>query len=40
VPPLVDLKGVVLPAARVGGPYPGRYSEKLRGGSGTVAQVK
>jgi hypothetical protein len=40
VPPLVDLKGVVLPAARVGGPYPGRYSDKLRGGSGTVAQVK
>jgi hypothetical protein len=25
VPPLVDLRGVVLPAARLGGPAPGRY---------------
>jgi hypothetical protein len=25
VPPLVDLKRIVLPAARLGGPVPGRY---------------
>jgi hypothetical protein len=40
VPPLVDLKGIVLPAARVGGPYPGRYAVKVPGGSRTVAKVK
>ena len=28
VPPLVDLKGVVLPAASAGGPAPGRYVSK------------
>jgi len=35
VPPLVDLNGVVLPAARIGGPYPGRYAAKLHSGSAT-----
>jgi hypothetical protein len=28
VPPLVDLRRVVLPVARVGGPYPGNYAER------------
>jgi hypothetical protein len=28
VPPLVDLKGVVLPVARLGHPYPGQYVRK------------
>jgi hypothetical protein len=27
VPPLVDLRGVVLPVARTGGPYPGSFAE-------------
>jgi hypothetical protein len=40
VPPLVDLKGIVLPAARVGGPYPGRYAAKLQSGSAKVAKME
>jgi hypothetical protein len=27
LPPLVDLRGVVLPVARTGGPYPGSYAK-------------
>ena len=30
VPPLVDLKRIVLPVARVGGPVPGRYRSVTR----------
>jgi hypothetical protein len=28
VPPLVDLRRIVLPVARTGGPYPGSYPKR------------
>jgi hypothetical protein len=28
IPPLVDLRRVVLPVARTGMPYPGKYAER------------